>query len=131
MTGADVTNTDVCDIVSGRQDWMNDAACRGMPTDLFFPQRGEPLNQIRAVCAGCRVAAECLEYALTNTDKFGVWGGKSEKERRKLRHTQPQPKPVEHGTNAHRVAHANAKANRATTAWLTTELAGLNPKVAS
>lgn len=66
-------------------EWMEAAACRGMDTNMFFPERGEPVDNARAVCARCPVNAECLEYALANRDKFGVWGGKSERERRKLR----------------------------------------------
>ena len=65
--------------------WVVDANCQGVNPDLFFPGRGESADAAKAVCAGCVVSAECLEYALDAGEKFGVWGGKSERERRRLR----------------------------------------------
>ena len=66
-------------------DWVDQAACAGVDPDLFFPDRGASLADARRVCAGCPVRAECLEYALEAGEKFGVWGGTSEKERRAMR----------------------------------------------
>jgi WhiB family transcriptional regulator, redox-sensing transcriptional regulator len=68
--------------------WLDRAVCRGIDPDLFFPQRGEPTDPAKAVCAGCPVAAECLEYALVNGERFGVWGGLSERERRAIRYAR-------------------------------------------
>jgi WhiB family redox-sensing transcriptional regulator len=67
--------------------WMDDAACRGVDPDLFFPVRFEASVdvQAKAVCAGCPVQAECLDYALDHGIKHGIWGGKSERQRRALR----------------------------------------------
>jgi WhiB family redox-sensing transcriptional regulator len=67
--------------------WRLYAACQGVDPDLFYSGQGDNFtNQAaRAVCATCPVKAPCLEYALVNVEKFGVWGGKSERERRRLR----------------------------------------------
>mgnify|MGYP000160797370 CR=1 FL=1 len=57
----------------------------GVDPDLFFPERGASTREAKEVCRGCIVRLECLEYALTNGEKFGIWGGLSERERRRLR----------------------------------------------
>lgn len=62
-----------------------EANCRGCDPALFYPERGAPLGEARAVCRGCTVREECLEYALINGEKHGVFGGLSERERRRLR----------------------------------------------
>ena len=68
-----------------RPDWQIAAACRGVDPDLFFTERGEKTSDAKAVCRGCPVREDCLEYAMANVEKFGVWGGLSERERRRLR----------------------------------------------
>lgn len=65
--------------------WRARAACRGADTNLFFPERGESTAAAKAVCAGCPVASECLDYALDTLEHHGIWGGLSERERRKVR----------------------------------------------
>lgn len=65
--------------------WMELGNCRGMDADLFFPERGEAVNQAKAVCVGCEVKEQCLQYALANSEHFGIWGGSSERERRMMR----------------------------------------------
>ena len=52
---------------------------------LFYPGRGEDCAQARAVCEGCSVRADCLDYALKYRVKFGIWGGTTELERRHIR----------------------------------------------
>lgn len=71
-------------------DWRAQGACKGYPADMFFPERGDhgAIARARLVCAGCPVTDQCLEFALANFEKFGVWGGKSERERRQLRRKQ-------------------------------------------
>jgi WhiB family redox-sensing transcriptional regulator len=74
-------------------DWAQRGACYGLAERigqvardrLFFPSRGEPIKATRKICAGCEVSEQCLEYALTESIRFGVWGGKSERERRTMR----------------------------------------------
>lgn len=59
--------------------------CLGVDTDLFFPERGASTKEAKGVCQGCVVREDCLEYALSNGEKFGIWGGLSERERRRIR----------------------------------------------
>ena len=65
--------------------WPDDAACRGAPADVFFPERGVSTDDAKAVCRRCTVANDCLEYALANNERFGIWGGKSARERQQIR----------------------------------------------
>ena len=66
-------------------NWWDEANCLGVDPDLFFPERGASTREAKAVCRGCVVMDECLEYALQNSEKFGIWGGMSERERRRVR----------------------------------------------
>lgn len=65
-------------------DWQTDARCAGTDADVFFPDRGESTRDGKRICRGCTVRAECLEYALDLRERFGIWGGVSERERRQL-----------------------------------------------
>lgn len=70
--------------------WREFAACKGMGTtvedaELFHPERAELTEPAKQVCWGCPVAWPCLEYALETVQKVGVWGGRSERERRQMR----------------------------------------------
>lgn len=65
--------------------WQDFANCRGADPDLFFPERGASTKEAKSVCRACVVREDCLEYALENSEKFGIWGGLSERERRRLR----------------------------------------------
>ena len=63
-------------------DWQQQAACKGMPTDLFFPESGQ-MDQLRralAVCKGCPVKGHCLSANLY--EKIGIWGGTTARQRR-------------------------------------------------
>ena len=68
--------------------WQKDGACLGSHPDLFFLKRGEKARPAKEVCRQCKVREECLEYALDTSEKFGIWGGLSEKERRKFKRTR-------------------------------------------
>lgn len=70
---------------TGGSGWRNRSNCLGVDPDLFFPARGASLVEAKAVCAACVVRDQCLDHALTKPEKFGVWGGASERERRRLR----------------------------------------------
>jgi len=71
------------------RSWMADGACRGLDADtvnrLFFSERGQndDITEAKAVCAACPVRAACLEYGMA--EMFGVWGGRSARERRQMR----------------------------------------------
>jgi WhiB family redox-sensing transcriptional regulator len=65
--------------------WWERADCRGLDPDLFFPRRGDDTTQAAAVCKGCPVQVECLEYAIDNGERHGIWGGTTGNDRRKIR----------------------------------------------
>jgi len=68
-----------------RQSWYERAACLEADADSFFPEKGGSSRPAKRVCAGCIVRTECLAYALDNDERFGIWGGMSERERRQLK----------------------------------------------
>lgn len=72
-------------------DWQADAACAGTDIDTFFPAKGESPKSAKRICRRCLVRAECLEFALELHERFGVWGGASERERRRLERVLQQP----------------------------------------
>lgn len=65
-------------------DWMQQGNCRDTSPAVFFPSDGAGVERARAICANCPVATECLEYALVLHIDHGVWGGCSERERRRI-----------------------------------------------
>ncbi len=65
--------------------WQDYANCRGADADLFFPERGASTRRAKSICKACDVRTDCLEYAIVNGEKFGIWGGMSERERRRVR----------------------------------------------
>ena len=73
------------DLPEAERGWQERANCLGVDPDLFFPERGASTREAKEVCRGCVVRDDCLEYALTNGEKFGIWGGMSERERRRIR----------------------------------------------
>lgn len=73
-----------------RYDWQENAACRTEDPDLFFPERGSPGDSAKKVCVTCPVRIPCLEYALANSERYGVWGGLTERERNRLRRQSRQ-----------------------------------------
>jgi WhiB family transcriptional regulator, redox-sensing transcriptional regulator len=68
------------------EPWIDQALCAQTDPEAFFPEKGgSGTRNARKVCLGCDVRGECLEYALEHDERFGVWGGLSERERRKLK----------------------------------------------
>lgn len=65
-------------------NWMAEGKCRELPPDTFFPSDGVGVEVARRICATCSMQAPCLEYALRNRIDHGVWGGTSERERRRI-----------------------------------------------
>ena len=59
--------------------------CAQTDPEAFFPEKGGSTREAKRVCRSCEVRAECLEYALENDERFGIWGGMSERERRRLK----------------------------------------------
>ncbi|SDZ41612.1 WhiB family transcriptional regulator [Herbiconiux ginsengi] len=65
--------------------WQADSLCAQTDPEAFFPEKGGSTRDAKRICTTCEVKAQCLEYALANDERFGIWGGLSERERRKLR----------------------------------------------
>ncbi|MCP1429514.1 WhiB family redox-sensing transcriptional regulator [Microbacterium foliorum] len=65
--------------------WQADALCSQTDPEAFFPEKGGSTRDAKRICTSCDVRGECLEYALNNDERFGIWGGLSERERRKLK----------------------------------------------
>lgn len=64
--------------------WRQRAACRGVDPDTFYPVSDEDAEQAKAICAVCPVRQPCLEHALDVRERDGVWGGATERERRRM-----------------------------------------------
>ena len=65
--------------------WQHRALCSQTDPEAFFPEKGGSTREAKRICEGCEVRSECLDYALANDERFGIWGGLSERERRKLK----------------------------------------------
>ena len=68
--------------------WHERALCAQTDQEAFFPEKGGSTREAKRVCSSCEVKVECLEYALENDERFGIWGGLSERERRRLKRAQ-------------------------------------------
>ena len=68
--------------------WHERALCAQTDPEAFFPEKGGSTREAKRVCGSCDVKVECLEYALSNDERFGIWGGLSERERRRLKRSQ-------------------------------------------
>ena len=82
MSAPDFTN-----IVTAPQ-WMADGLCAEVDPDLWFPEKGGSTREAKALCRRCAVRADCLDYALLHDERFGIWGGESERSRRRLKRTR-------------------------------------------
>jgi WhiB family redox-sensing transcriptional regulator len=69
----------------GALGWQERALCAQTDPEAFFPEKGGSTREAKRVCASCDVRGECLDYALAHDERFGIWGGLSERERRKLK----------------------------------------------
>jgi WhiB family redox-sensing transcriptional regulator len=66
-------------------EWQERALCAQTDPEAFFPEKGGSTREAKAVCNSCEVRLECLKYAFDNDERFGIWGGLSERERRKAK----------------------------------------------
>lgn len=78
-------SADVLDLLWKRPTWMADAACRGMPVNLFYPQRGDSTYEAKQVCGRCPVREDCYRFAMDTNQTIGIWGRTSERQRRDRR----------------------------------------------
>lgn len=81
----------------GDAGWMEDALCAQTDPESFYPEKGGSTRDAKKTCEQCLVRAECLDWALTNDERFGIWGGLSERERRAIKKTLEQG-PVDDST---------------------------------
>lgn len=72
-------------MVPGDELWQEKALCAQTDPEAFFPEKGGSTREAKRICQGCEVRDLCLEYALANDERFGIWGGLSERERRRLK----------------------------------------------
>lgn len=65
--------------------WTEHARCAEVDPELFYPEHGNQHSRaVKAICQTCPVQAECLEFAVANSERFGLWGGLTERERRSV-----------------------------------------------
>lgn len=76
-------------------DWYDDALCAQTDPELFYPEKGGSVREAKSICASCDVREQCLEEALDHDERFGIWGGLSERERRKLKRERRTPAEIE------------------------------------
>jgi len=69
---------------SAASKWMSMGACAGTDPEVFFPHDGIGVEVAKQICAGCNITEPCLEYALAHRIEHGVWGGCSERQRRRI-----------------------------------------------
>lgn len=74
------------------RDWRERAACADTDPETFYPGQGESTREALTICHSCPVSTPCLNDALAHGDQFGIWGGLSVTERRKLRRRQRRSK---------------------------------------
>lgn len=78
---------DIDPFADGPLSWQEQALCAQTDPEAFFPEKGGSTREAKAVCDMCDVREQCLQYALDNDERFGIWGGLSERERRRLKRT--------------------------------------------
>ena len=70
---------------AGEREWQERALCAQTDPEAFFPEKGGSTREAKRVCMSCEVRVQCLDYALENDERFGIWGGLSERERRRVK----------------------------------------------
>jgi WhiB family transcriptional regulator, redox-sensing transcriptional regulator len=73
------------DELATADQWQDRALCAQTDPEAFFPEKGGSTREAKKICLGCEVRHECLDYALAHDERFGIWGGLSERERRRLK----------------------------------------------
>lgn len=67
-----------------RYEWQARAACHGIEPEVFFPISDDDAWRAKEICTACEVRPRCLAFSLTNRERYGVWGGVTEKERQEM-----------------------------------------------
>lgn len=81
-------------VLAAGREWMDLALCAEIGGDPFFPEDGSSAGPARQVCRRCEVEEECLAYALRHGERYGVWGGKSERDRRRITAARRRESPA-------------------------------------
>lgn len=76
---------DVAPAIEEEDQWQERALCAQTDPEAFFPEKGGSTREAKRICQGCEVRDACLDYALAHDERFGIWGGLSERERRRLK----------------------------------------------
>lgn len=71
--------------------WTTGAVCASVDPELFYPPKGGDIRPAKRICAGCPVRIECAEYGITSNDLYGIYGGLTDRERRRLRRAGWKP----------------------------------------
>ncbi len=86
VSDAPASNVTVLPLTDAEElGWQERALCAQTDPEAFFPEKGGSTREAKRVCTTCEVRVECLEYALEHDERFGIWGGLSERERRRLK----------------------------------------------
>ena len=80
----DTLATRLARLIGDGPEWQKRSLCAQTDPDAFYPEKGGSTREAKQICGRCEVRPECLEYALAHQERFGIWGGLSERERRKL-----------------------------------------------
>jgi hypothetical protein len=75
----------LADLLGNVPEWQARALCAQTDPEAFFPEKGGSTRDAKRICARCEVKENCLQYALDHDERFGIWGGLSERERRKIK----------------------------------------------
>jgi hypothetical protein len=75
----------LADLLGNVPEWQARALCAQTDPEAFFPEKGGSTRDAKRICARCEVKENCLQYALEHDERFGIWGGLSERERRKIK----------------------------------------------
>lgn len=70
------------------EPWVDEAICPTTDVEIFHPNKGGNTGPAKLVCASCPVIEACLEYAVRTDQRYGIWGGKSERQRREIKRAQ-------------------------------------------
>ncbi|MFI6238369.1 WhiB family transcriptional regulator [Micromonospora sp. NPDC050795] len=73
------------DLLDSQPEWQERALCSETDPEAFYPEKGGSTREAKRICGRCEVKTECLEYALGHDERFGIWGGLSERERRQMK----------------------------------------------
>ncbi|MET9339301.1 WhiB family transcriptional regulator [Nonomuraea sp. NPDC003804] len=76
---------DDLETLAAAETWMAGGLCSQTDPEVFFPEKGQPARPAKQICRRCSVRTECLDYAIEHNELFGIWGGTSERDRRRIK----------------------------------------------